>query len=130
MTAQSRFLYVEDSEADALMLKHLFSRHSKAAHISIETVESVADAINTFDSDQHAAVLIDWILPDGSGADVSDHVRGKTQTTPMIFLSGVRSEAAIKTAKTFPLCSFLKKGHSIGYVDEILLQLDNQGSAD
>ncbi|MEM9603712.1 MAG: response regulator [Pseudomonadota bacterium] len=123
MTDQTTLLYVEDNEADVLMLKHLLARHRTAAHITIDVATSAADAIATFDADRHAAVLVDWALPDGTGADVGEHVRARSADTPLIYLSGIQSARAIEASHRLSRCAFVKKGHTTDYVEAILALL-------
>ena len=120
MTACNTILYIEDNEADALMFKHLFERNSRAAKLNIQTVDSVAACKDVFDPTSHLAVLIDWNLPDGTGADVGEFVRSKAATTPLVFVSGIYSANASAEAEALEHCGFEKKGHNNDYVERIL----------
>ncbi|MEM7378029.1 MAG: response regulator [Pseudomonadota bacterium] len=125
MVDETILLYVEDNEADVLMLKHLFARHRSAKHLTIEVSKTVADAIAAFDAGRHSAVLVDWVLPDGTGAAVGAHVRAHSDDIPLIYLSGIQSAKALEATRGVVNCHFIKKGHTTDYVDAVLRLITN-----
>ncbi|MDB5655688.1 MAG: Transcriptional regulator [Tardiphaga sp.] len=78
-----RILVVED---DPVLLDGLttgLSLHSMAA----DGVASCEDAYAALATTEYNAVLLDWMLPDGSGIDVLRHMRGGRNTTPVLLLT-------------------------------------------
>jgi two-component system, OmpR family, response regulator QseB len=78
-----RILVVED---DTVLLNGLttgLSLHGMAA----DGVASCEDAYAALATTNFNAVVLDWMLPDGSGIDVLRHMRGRKDTTPVLLLT-------------------------------------------
>jgi len=78
-----RILLVED---DPLLLDGLttgLSLHSMA----VDGVATCEDAYAALATAAFNAVVLDWMLPDGSGIDVLRHMRGRNDTTPVLLLT-------------------------------------------
>jgi two-component system, OmpR family, response regulator QseB len=78
-----RILVVED---DAVLLDGLtmgLSLHGMATD-GVASCEEAYAALATTDFN---AVVLDWMLPDGSGIEVLRHMRGRKDTTPVLLLT-------------------------------------------
>ena len=113
-------LYVEDCEISVELFSHQLGHHSRSDEISLDVAETVSDAIQMFSAETHGAALIDWNLPDGEGIEVARHIRGVTETLPIIFLSAVMTEEYIAAANSFNPKACLTKGHGKTYIGNIL----------
>jgi len=78
-----RLLVVEDeARLAASIAKGL--RH--AAH-AVDVADSLAGARAKLDQDSYDAVVLDLMLPDGSGLDLAREIRGAAQRTPILMLT-------------------------------------------
>ena len=88
---RGRVLVVEDSPETAELIATIVEEEGFAVVIC----NSGAEAIDAFDREAPAAVLIDWVMPDRPGIDVCRHARERDQLIPIIFVSGRDDEASI-----------------------------------
>lgn len=84
-----RILLVED---DAVLANGLQVGLGMAG-FTVETVASRADASAALDSSTFDAVVLDLMLPDGSGLDVLDAMRKRRSTVPVLLLTARDSVA-------------------------------------
>lgn len=113
-------LYVEDCEATAELFKMSLTRHGQNTTILIDIAVSVADAVVQFTASRHAAVIVDWNLPDGNGSEVAQWVRNQSSTLPIVFLSAILTSDHDQLAQQFSPALCLVKDHSKEFVDTIL----------
>ncbi|OHV79249.1 response regulator transcription factor [Rhizobium sp. LCM 4573] len=78
-----RILVLED---DAVLLDGLKVGLGLSG-FTVDTVSTVADAIEALASDRFDAVVLDRMLPDGCGLEVLSRMRGKGDRTPVLLLT-------------------------------------------
>ena len=88
-TAPSTFLLIEDSKADARLLKENFNTASPGGEI--RHTRTLADGLACLGHDHHDVVLLDLGLPDCLGLDACRAVtRGKA--APVMIVTGFDDE--------------------------------------
>lgn len=79
-----KFLIVDDDPADARTIARVFGRYRP-----VQIVESVAEARSALEAQQvWAGVVLDVVLPDGSGLDLLAVLRGLHPLLPVLVLTG------------------------------------------
>ncbi|HEU4402826.1 MAG TPA: response regulator transcription factor [Candidatus Polarisedimenticolia bacterium] len=78
-----RILVVEDHAETRRMLERVLR---EAGHAT-EGAADLADARVRLSAGGFAAVVLDWMLPDGSGPDLCRELRGQGETTPVLMLT-------------------------------------------
>ena len=58
----------------------------------------VREALEPFRRERPVAVLIDWVMPGGSGLDLCRQLRGLDPVVPILFVSGRTDEASVSRA--------------------------------
>jgi DNA-binding response OmpR family regulator len=58
----------------------------------------VREALEPFQREQPVAVLIDWVVPGGSGLELCRQLRGLDPVVPILFVSGRTDEASVSRA--------------------------------
>ena len=58
----------------------------------------VREAVEPFQREQPVAVLIDWVVPGGSGLELCRRLRGIDPVVPILFVSGRTDEASVSRA--------------------------------
>lgn len=86
MDVQKLSLLIVDDEPEILDL--LVSLYTSAGYERIYTACSVRSAIEVFEPNKIDMVILDIMLPDGSGFDVIRHIRTKSNI-PVLFLSAL-----------------------------------------
>jgi diguanylate cyclase (GGDEF)-like protein len=87
-----RVLHVEDNLYDAKAVQRLLSE-SKHLIFSVDHVESLASALLRLDSDKPDLILLDLMLPDGSGLEKMDALQDLAPDTPIVLLTNLDDEA-------------------------------------
>lgn len=72
---------------DDMDIGSLLSRGLEAEGFAVTVVEKASDALDQARADNPCAVLLDIMLPDGSGSDVCRVLRDEGYTGPILFLS-------------------------------------------
>lgn len=88
-----RILVVEDDE----ILQDGLRMGLTIAGFTVDAVETCEDADNAVLANEYDAVVLDLMLPDGSGLDVLQRIRRAGRTTPVLLLTardGVRDRIA------------------------------------
>lgn len=85
----SHILVVEDEEAHADLIQRGFEEHKDAYRISF--VSTLADARRIISTDPPALAFVDWLLPDGKGAELLS-VRESGHPVPIIVMTSHGSE--------------------------------------
>jgi DNA-binding response OmpR family regulator len=84
MAVQAKILIVDDERDLVDAYVRLLER---AGHRCIAAFDG-NEAIQLIDAESPDLVITDLSLPDSSGIDVIRHIRAKSQTTPIIVMSG------------------------------------------
>ena len=78
-----RILVVEDHAET----RHLLERVLREAGFLPEAVADLASAARCLEEGGHDAVILDWMLPDGSGAEFCRRLRARQETIPVLILT-------------------------------------------
>ncbi len=88
---RGRLLIVEDSPETAELLAAIVEEEG----FTPVTCSSGDEGMRTFHAERPVAVLLDWVLPDRPGIEVSRHIREADPLVPMLFVSGREDEATV-----------------------------------
>jgi DNA-binding NtrC family response regulator len=77
-------LVVDDDVAMCRILQRMLSDDQN----SVQTSQSVADALGAIEQKAFDAFVMDYKLPDGSGLDIAQRIRSKGSKAPIILISG------------------------------------------
>ena len=108
-----RLLLVEDSAADADLLKHALAEAS-AESFQVTHVEMMAEAVHRLSNDSFDAILLDLSLPDSHGVKTVPQVNAAAPHLPIVVMTGLDDEATALEAVRQGAQDFLIKGHGDG----------------
>ena len=80
----------------------------------IGIAETVREAVHGADASSPDVVLLDWRLPDGTGADAAAAIRARHPDAALLFLSADDSTDALLDAVSAGACGFLLKSSNTG----------------
>ncbi|MBS1952586.1 MAG: response regulator transcription factor [Cyanobacteria bacterium SZAS-4] len=83
----TKILVVEDDAAIASVLKDGLG----AAGYSVQVASNVADAQRIIENELFHVLIMDWMLPDGTGVDLCTRARRAGLNTPVLFLTAMNS---------------------------------------
>jgi len=93
-----RVLYVEDDPGDRELTRRHLERH--APHLTLQLAGTVGEALDQLDAGNVDVVLSDYRLPDATGLDLLEAVRGRELMVPVILVTGSGdAEAAVRLLK-------------------------------
>jgi DNA-binding NtrC family response regulator len=101
-------LVVDDDSAICRILQRMLSDDQ----YSVQTCQSVADALGAIEQKPFDVYVMDYKLPDGSGLDVAERIRSKSGGTPIILISGYDASAVALRAEKLSISNFLEKPFS------------------
>ena len=101
-------LVVDDDIAVCRILHRMLSDE----RYTVQTCQSVSDALGAIEQKPFDVYVMDYNLPDGSGLDVADRIRSKGSQAPIILLSGYDPSAIALRAQKLRISDFLKKPFS------------------
>ena len=78
-------LLVVDDEPSVL---NLFRRTFEKQGARVVTAESLADGLAKFEKSKPDVIVLDVLLPDGSGLDLYQQIKDRDATIPVIFVTG------------------------------------------
>src|SRR5260370_42480714 len=85
---------------DDLAIGRILQRMLSDDQYSVQTCQSVADALGAIEQKPFDIFVMDYKLPDGSGLDVAERIRSKGSEAPIILISGYdRSTFALRAEK-------------------------------
>lgn len=84
----AKIFYVEDDEAIAYIIKKTIE-NAGLEGVGFNTVNAF---IRAYEKEKPDMVLLDVMLPDGSGMDVLKIIRSKNKTLPVMIISALQSE--------------------------------------
>jgi len=79
---------------------------------TVQTSQSVADALGAIEQKPFDVYVMDYKLPDGSGLDVAERIRSKWGAAPIILISGYDPSAVALRAEKLSISDFLEKPFS------------------
>lgn len=122
-----KILLTEDDENLAYGLKYSLER----AGFSVIRKDTAAGAMESFDDDIDL-VLLDIMLPDGSGYDVCGNIRKKSDV-PIIFLTACDSEtntvAGLDLGADDYICKPFRLGELVSRINAVLRRYDRSAAS-
>lgn len=85
-----KILLVEDDSTLAMGIEYSLKNEGYA----VDLVHNIKDGIDLVDKEEYKLIILDVMLPDGSGFDMCKYIR-KNNTTPIIFLTAKDEEVNI-----------------------------------
>jgi len=104
----TKVLVVDDDIAVCRIVHRMLS----SEQYTVQTSQSVADAVAVIEQKPFDVYLMDYRLPDGSGLDVADRIRSKGIQAPIILISGYDPSDVALRAEKLRITDFLKKPFS------------------
>jgi CheY-like chemotaxis protein len=101
-------LLVDD---DILFCRIVHRMLSKEGY-TIQTSQSIADALGAIEQKHFDVYVIDYKLPDGTGLDVAERIRSKWGATPIILISGYDPSGVALRAQELGISEFIEKPFS------------------
>ncbi len=98
-------LVVEDDEASAALLAALLEEEGFLPVLCADGRE----AMEPFERERPVAVLIDWVIPGGSGIELCRWMRALDSLVPIFFVSGRTDEASVSRGLDAGADDFLSK---------------------
>ncbi len=98
-------LVVEDDEASADLLAALLEEEGFQPVVCPDG----RAAMEPFERERPVAVLIDWVIPGGSGIELCRRIRSQDSVVPIFFVSGRADEASVSRGLDAGADDFLSK---------------------
>ncbi len=112
-------LLVDDDPGDCRLVKLVLAKSPQAMEFTVETAESLAEALRCLDSHNLDLVLLDLALPDSRGLKTVDEVCGLYPQIPVVVLTVLADETMGLRAIKMGASDYLVKGK---YSHELLLR--------
>lgn len=113
-TEPIRVLIVEDHRLVAEGLQAVLSAYRDIQLVGV--AGSVAEAVRIDADSPPDVILMDFRLPDGTGADATARIRKQHRSVAVVFLSTDDSEEALVAAVRAGGCGYLSKSHAAAEV--------------
>ncbi|HXA43692.1 MAG TPA: response regulator transcription factor [Candidatus Solibacter sp.] len=120
VVAPVRLMIVEDHRMVAESLERAL--RSDKTIVVVALAESVAEAIAAVDAAAPNVVLMDYSLPDGTGADAAAAIRSMAPAVTIVFISGNPTDEAMLAAVEVGASGFLHKTQAIGELTDAILR--------
>ncbi|QQR89762.1 MAG: EAL domain-containing protein [Myxococcales bacterium] len=104
-----RVLLIEDNSLDAELITRTLMQHGQ--NLSVDRVETLADALLAVECAEYQAVLSDLELPDSSGISTVKQLLACSPQVPVIVVTGHEDEKTAVEALKFGAQDYLYKGH-------------------
>src|ERR1700753_3224738 len=111
-----RVLIVEDDASLGELLSRVIREEGGTATWCVDAATGVRAA-----EQEHDVIVLDWMLPDGSGPEVCEQLRRSSNATPVLMLTARGEVAARVTGLRAGADDYLVKPFEI---DELLARLD------
>ena len=118
-------LVVDDDFAVCRILHRMLSEEQ----YTVQTSQSVADALVAVEQKSFDVYVVDYKLPDGSGLDVAERIRSKWGATPIILISGYDPHVVALKAEKLLISEFLEKPFSRDVICEAVKKAINPSNA-
>lgn len=109
-----RMLVVEDSDADALLLKHALRDPMVRTEFEVCRVKSLKEASQALGESEFNVVLLDLSLPDSRGVETVRALRRFNRDVPIIVMSGLDDDVAAFESIQAEAQDYLVKGQATG----------------
>jgi DNA-binding NarL/FixJ family response regulator len=106
-----RVLIVEDSRILAEGLRDSLERHDDLQVVGV--AHTVADATHLAGQERPAVILMDYHLPDGTGVEATEAIRGALPEAAIVLLSGDTTEETRRIAVQAGVNGFLPKSQPV-----------------
>jgi len=103
-------LLVDDDPGDCRLVKLALAKSRQAIEFTIETAESLAEALRRLDSRNFDTVLLDLALPDSQGLETVDEVCRLYPQMAVVVLTGLADEDTAVEAIKMGASDYLVKG--------------------
>src|ERR1700686_5918094 len=97
---------------DDIAVCRILHRMLAEEQYTVQTSQSVADALGIVEQKPFDVYVMDYKLPDGSALDVAERIRSKGSEAPIILMSGYDARAVALRAEKFRIFDFLQKPFS------------------
>lgn len=112
-------LLIVDDEMDVLDIAKMYF---KKRGIDVLTADNGTDAVRMISDESPDLVLLDFNLPDITGAEVLKKIRGELKSdTKVILVSGKEEDMVKKETEHFGILRYLHKPLTIGVLEKIVL---------
>jgi DNA-binding NarL/FixJ family response regulator len=115
-----RVMIVEDHTMVAESLERSLKTEPKIYVVA--RAESVAEAIAAVDEAAPDVVLMDYLLPDGTGAQAAEAIRSMAPAATIVFVSGEGSDEAMMSAIEVGASGYLLKTQAVGELTDAVLR--------
>lgn len=120
-----RLLHIEDDAAFAAQVR----RRLQAEGITVDRAGNLKEAAALWRSNEYAAVVLDLMLPDGSGLELLQRLREAHDRVPVMVVSGLGSEQAVIVALNAGADDYVLKPVSLDLLRARLHALVRRGGA-
>jgi PAS domain S-box-containing protein len=110
MNGEIRVLQVDDDEIDLRLAKRALAKCTQPIKFVVESVGTLADAVNHLKTSQYDIVLLDLGLPDSNGIDTVKRVCQVNPNIPIVVLTGLEDEQTGLAAIQNGAADYLVKG--------------------
>ena len=111
-----RLLVIDDDPSIALQVRHV----AGGLGLEVATAETAADGESRFASGRPDVVLLDVLLPDGTGLDVYQTLRRQESKTPIVFVTTRGASGTAIEAMRLGAFDFLVKPLDLGELRQVL----------
>ena len=118
-----RILYVEDNP-DAL---RPIQRIATLEGYELFTAETIADGLALIGRQPPTLILVDMLLPDGDGTELTRQVRAQGFTGPIIMISGYAMQGEREACLAAGCSDFLVKPVEVGTFIDLFKRYDGDG---
>lgn len=113
-------LYIEENKEDQLALRRVLN-NSINAEVMFDTAATAEAGIRKIKSFDYDLVFLDYRLPDKTGLEFLEEIRGLGKTVPVIFLTGIEKENMTVQSMSSGVKDYIVKSdiHSNKFIDTI-----------
>jgi DNA-binding NarL/FixJ family response regulator len=88
----------------------------------VARAESVAEAVAAVDAAAPDVVLMDYLLPDGTGVEAAEAIRSMAPAATIVFVSGEGGDEAMMSAIEVGASGYLLKTQAVGELTDAVLR--------
>lgn len=102
---------MEDEEETAERIRALLKRRFKS---TVKIAADVSSAIELLDAEDFDLITLDYLLPDGNGLEILDHIRKNKGPVPVIMLTAHGESDLVESYLERGASSFVLKDEAVG----------------